>query len=74
MFAGQNFMKSSRTMIAAVMLLVLAWGVWQAVGAVRFNGNPWRGVVVLASFAVFLGGWLLLLAQRHRAIEASKRR
>jgi len=67
-------MKSSRTMMAAVMLVVLAWGVWQAVGAVSYNGNPWRGVVVLAAFGVFLGGWLLLLAQRHRAIEAAKRR
>jgi hypothetical protein len=67
-------MKSSRTLMAAVMLLVLAWGVWQAVGAVRYNGNPWRAVVVLASFAIFLGGWLLLLAQRYRAIEQAKRR
>jgi hypothetical protein len=67
-------MKSSRWLMAAVMLLVLAWGTWMAIGAVRYNGNPWRGVVVMAAFAIFLGGWLVLLAQRHRATESSKRR
>ena len=67
-------MKSTRRMMAAIMLLVLAWGVWMAIGAVRYNGNPWRGVIVLAAFAIFLGGWLLLLGQRHRATESSRRR
>ena len=61
-------------MLATVMLLVLAWGGWQALGAVRYNGNPWRSLVVAAAFAIFLGSWLILLAQKHRAAQAAKRR
>ncbi len=67
-------MKSSRWALAAIMLAVLAWGTWLAVGAVGYNGNPWRGVMVLGTVVAFLGGWLLLLAQRHRSIGSSKRR
>jgi hypothetical protein len=67
-------MKSSRWALAGIMLAVLAWGTWLAIGAVRFNDNPWRGVVVFGSVAMFLGVWLLLLAQRHRSIGSSKRR
>ncbi len=67
-------MKSTRRLMAAIMLMVLAWGIWMAVGAVRYNDNIWRGVVVMTSFGIFLGGWLLLLAQRHRAAGSAKRR
>jgi RsiW-degrading membrane proteinase PrsW (M82 family) len=66
-------MKSTRAMMAAIMLAVLAWGTWLAVGAVRLNNNPWRGVIVMASVGLFLGGWLLLLANRRRASGPSKR-
>jgi hypothetical protein len=67
-------MKSSRWGLAGIMLAVLAWGTWLAIGAVRYNGDLWRGVIVLGSVAIFLGGWLLLLAARHRSLGSSKRR
>lgn len=50
--------------IRLIMLALLAWGVFHAVGAYRFNHNPWRGFVVLACSLVFLGFWGLLLAWR----------
>ena len=59
-------MKSSRWALAGIMLAVLAWGTWLAIGAVGYNDNPWRGVMVLGSVVVFLGGWLLLLWGRQR--------
>jgi RsiW-degrading membrane proteinase PrsW (M82 family) len=64
---------SPKWMLVAIMSVVLVWGVAMAVQAVRYNGNPWRAVVVLACFGVFLGGWLILLVRRQRAGEASKR-
>jgi RsiW-degrading membrane proteinase PrsW (M82 family) len=66
-------MKSTHRVFAAIMLAVLAWGTWLAAGAYRYNNNPWRAVVVLASVGIFLGGWLLLLANRHRSSGSSKR-
>ena len=54
------------------MLAVLAWGTWLAIGAVGYNNNPWRGVMVLGSVVVFLGGWLLLLWGRQRLASARR--
>ena len=52
---------SNRWIYAVIIAGLLAWAIFHAVGAYLFNYNPWRGVVVLACFAIFIGGWMLLL-------------
>jgi hypothetical protein len=52
-----------------VALGVLAWGIFHAVGAWRFNHNPLRAVVVLACVAAFLGFWMTMLAVRQRRLS-----
>lgn len=52
------------------MLLITAgvalWGLFHAVGAYSLNHNPWRGVVVVAAVALFLGFWWAMLASAAR--------
>jgi len=57
-----------RLMGLIVVGLVL-WGVMLAVGAYRFNYNPWRGIIVFASFALFLAWWWWLLRNRQRRMR-----
>jgi hypothetical protein len=52
--------------LAVMAVAVLAWGVFHAIGAYRFNHNPWRAVVVLTCVLGFLGFWGLLLWNRGR--------
>ena len=48
------------------MLALVLWGAYVAVGAYLYNMNPWRGVIVLVSVALFLGLWMLALWSRSR--------
>jgi hypothetical protein len=57
---------TSRIIIAIAAALAV-WAAYHAVGAYRFNHNPWRAVMVLASMGIFLGTWWLLLRSRARA-------
>ena len=59
----------SVSIIRWVVLGVLAWGLFHAVGAWRFNNNPLRAVVVLACVLGFLGFWLTMLAVRQRRLS-----
>lgn len=59
-------MSEHRKLIAAIMLAVVAWGTVQAIGAYRFNHNPWRAVMVLSCVGAFLGFWGILLARQSR--------
>jgi hypothetical protein len=52
---------SSRTMIGLIMGGLVVWAIFLAIGAYRYNFNPWRGVLVLGSMALFLSFWLLML-------------
>jgi hypothetical protein len=52
--------------IALLIVAVLAWGVFHAVGAYRFNHDPRRGLVVLACVGGFLGFWAVLLWNQRR--------
>ncbi len=54
--------------IAYLMVGILAWGMFHAAGAYRFNHNPWRSVVVLACSLGFLGFWAAMLAARKRRL------
>ena len=56
---------STRLLVGLIMAGLAAWGLFHAVGAYRYDSR--RGVVVLVSFAVFLGFWLAMLAWRKRS-------
>jgi lipopolysaccharide export LptBFGC system permease protein LptF len=56
-------------MMGVIVVGLVLWGVLHAIGAYRFNYNPWRGVVVLASFALFLSWWWWLLRNRQRRLR-----
>jgi hypothetical protein len=65
---------NSFILVATIMAAVAAWGLFHAIGAMRGGSSvfgddkyptDWRrAAVIVASFAIFLGGWALLL--RHR--------
>jgi len=55
-----------------VVLGVLAWGLFHAVGAWRYNNNPLRAVVVLACVLGFLGFWMTMLAVRQRRLSSRR--
>ena len=50
-----------------IMLGIVAWGLFHAIGAWRLNHDPRRLLVVLACVAAFLGFWLTMLAAFRRA-------
>ena len=51
-----------------IMVAVLVWGGYLALGALRAGGNhaAWRGLIVLACTLAFLGLWWVALAVRQR--------
>ena len=53
--------------ILSIMVGVVSWGLFHAVGAWRLNHDPRRMLVVLACVAAFLGFWLTMLAAWRRA-------
>jgi hypothetical protein len=64
-----------RWALALIMVAVLAWGIFHAIGAYRFNHNPMRAVMVLACVAGYLGFWgAMLAARRARLARQSKER
>jgi ABC-type antimicrobial peptide transport system permease subunit len=50
--------------IALIVVGLLAWGVFHAIGAYRMNDNPWRALVVLGFSLSFIVFWMALLAWR----------
>ncbi len=58
---------TTRHALIGIMLAVLAWGVFHALGAMQLNGNPWRAVVVLTCSIGFIGFWWLMLTIRDEA-------
>ena len=79
-------MPSSRSnsfiLLATIIAAVAAWGLFHAVGALLGGSTTFgpakypvdwrRAAVVTASFAIFLGGWILLL--RYRKNQNSRRK
>jgi hypothetical protein len=55
-------------LVPGLFLGLIAWGVYLAIGAAYSGHNVWRGVVVIACFALFLGWFwgLQWLYQRRR--------
>jgi hypothetical protein len=58
------------SIVAFIMVALLVWGGYLAIGAVRFGGSlaAWRGLIVLVSTLGFLGLWWLALTYRHRQV------
>jgi hypothetical protein len=54
-----------RWAFVAIMAAVLAWGIFHAVGAYRYNHNPLRAVMVLGCVVGFLTFWGVMLASRR---------
>ena len=52
-----------------IMIGIVVWGCFHAVGAWRLNHDPRRMIVVLGCTAAFLGFWAALLAARARRIQ-----
>jgi CHASE2 domain-containing sensor protein len=50
-----------------IMIGIVAWGLFHAIGAWRLNHDPRRMLVVLGCVAAFLGFWLTMLAAWRRA-------
>jgi len=59
-------------LLRAIMLGIVAWGVFHAIGAWRLNHDPRRMLVVLGCVAAFLGFWLAMLAARRRALARGR--
>jgi hypothetical protein len=59
---------SPRLVTGLIMLSLLLWGAYVAVGAYLYNMNPWRGLIVLAAVGLFLGLWMLALWSRGRRV------
>lgn len=57
-----------------IMLAVLAWGFYLAVGAILSGGNQpsLRGLIIFACTLAFLGLWGLALALRARRVAAAE--
>ena len=49
-----------------IMAALAIWGLIHALGAYLYNYNPWRGIIVLACMAVFIGWWVWLLRLQAR--------
>ena len=55
-------------LVPGIFLTLIVWGAYLAIGAAVSGDNIWRGVVVIACFALFLGwfwGLQRLYARRH---------
>ncbi|MBA4017627.1 MAG: hypothetical protein C0483_10680 [Pirellula sp.] len=56
-------------LIVLIILGVLAWGTFHAVGAYYFNHDVRRPLMVLGCTVAFLGFWLVMLRSRSRRLQ-----
>ena len=57
-----------------IMVALVVWGLFHAIGAWTLNHDARRSLVVLACVAMFLGFWLALLAARRRRLDREQKR
>jgi len=60
--------------LAWIMVALVVWGIFHAVGAWSLNHDARRPLIVLACVASFLGFWLALLAARRRRLDHQQKR
>jgi hypothetical protein len=58
-----------RTLAKLIVISVLCWGAFHAVGAYRLNHNPARPVVVLAFSLLFLGAFMAVFRISRLRLE-----
>lgn len=60
-----------RILIQAIMVALLVWGGYLAIGAVRAGGNhpALRGLIVLACSLFFIAFWWIALTVRQRRLS-----
>jgi len=58
-------------LIRWIMLAVLVWGLFLALGAYLFGGNlpALRALIIAGVVVAFLGFWIVALALRQRRLE-----
>ncbi len=59
----------TQRVLAIIMVAVLAWGTFHAVGAYLYNHYWARPAVVLLCVGAFLGWWVWLLRRRDARLE-----
>jgi len=59
--------------LAGIMVALVVWGIFHALGAWTLNHDARRPLIVLACVASFLGFWLALLAARRRRLDNQQR-
>ncbi|HEX3870559.1 MAG TPA: hypothetical protein VHV77_08995 [Pirellulales bacterium] len=59
--------------IAIIIVGVLAWGLYHAVGAYQLNHDPRRFVVVIVCVVGYLGFWGVMLAARRARLRRQER-
>lgn len=69
-YVSEGSPNSARNVILIIVVCVLAWGLYLAIGAyMNFapnRNNPWRFVMVMGCVTAFLAFWGLMLANRRR--------
>jgi hypothetical protein len=65
----QNSTKALPIIFIVIMVSVLGWGIFHAIGAYLFNHHPGRALMVLACVSAFLGFWGLMLWSRQRRLS-----
>ncbi len=63
-----NSTKPLAIVIGLIMVSVLGWGIFHAVGAYLFNYHIGRPLMVLGCVAAFLAFWGLMLWSRRRRL------
>jgi len=59
---------NAERLIRWIMMALVVWGIFHAVGAWTLNHDARRPVVVILCMAAFLGFWLAMLAARRRRL------
>lgn len=63
-----NSTKALPIIFVVIMVSVMGWGIFHAVGAYRLNNHPGRALMVLACVSGFLGFWGLMLWSRRKRL------
>jgi protein-S-isoprenylcysteine O-methyltransferase Ste14 len=69
-----NSTKALPIVFAVIMVSLMGWGIFHAVGAYRFNHHPGRALMVLACVTAFLGFWGLMLWSRRKRLARQANR
>jgi drug/metabolite transporter (DMT)-like permease len=56
-------------LIWLLILAVLVWGIYHAVGAYLLNHNPYRALMVMLCVVGYLAFWMFLLRRRQSRLE-----